>query len=95
MKHHTTASLLALAALAQASPLLPASNTATQHIPVVRRRATTLTPDQIGAAGDRLRAKYGFPTVASRQQKRAGQTVGVGITNEVRATGPLGDSPAA
>ncbi|EIN11518.1 acid protease [Punctularia strigosozonata HHB-11173 SS5] len=85
MKHTTAASLLALASfqLAQASPFHPSSLSTATTIPVVRRRASTraLTPDQIGAAGDRLRAKYGRPTVVSKR-KRAGQTVGVSITNE-------------
>lgn len=65
--------LLALATFVAAEPL---------HVPLVRRapRPSTADLDHFSKAADRLRGKYG---VGSSSRKRAGQTVGVAMTNSV------------
>lgn len=66
---------LSIAALALADPI---------HVPLTRRNTGRRVKDasRYPAAGDFLRSKYGFETVASKLAKR-GETVGIELTNQV------------
>ncbi|EIN11517.1 acid protease [Punctularia strigosozonata HHB-11173 SS5] len=77
------ASLIVYAALAQASPHPPsmdANGGSSVHLPMIRRNIQW-TPERVGAYADHARAKYGYPTVASRP-RLARNTAGVAIMNE-------------
>jgi hypothetical protein len=82
----TLVALAAYASLAQASPR-PVSSQASRdgsslHLPMIRRQ-TSLNPEQAAAYFDHVRAKYNYPTVASRR-RRARATNSISILNEVR-----------
>ena len=68
---------LSIAAVALADPI---------HVPLTRRNTGRRVKDasRYPAAGDFLRSKYGFETVASKLAKR-GETVGIELTNQVSA----------
>lgn len=66
---------LSIAAVALADPI---------HVPLTRRTTGRRVKDasRYPAAGDFVRSKYGFETVASKLAKR-GETVGLALTNQV------------
>ncbi|KAH9932456.1 uncharacterized protein B0H18DRAFT_25432 [Fomitopsis serialis] len=75
MVHATAWIPLSLAALALADPI---------HVPLSKRATGRRVKDvsRYPAAGDFVRSKYGFETMASKLRKR-GETVGTQLTNQV------------
>ena len=75
---HTLLPLLALVAATLANPLhVPPP----LHIPIARRSANrNASIERFAAHADHIRQKYGFKGALA---KRAGQTVGVGIIDQV------------
>lgn len=56
------------------------------HIPITRRAARVRTPEDYFAAGDRARARYGFPTSAQQNSKRMytrATAAGLSVVNQV------------
>lgn len=85
MVQYTLLSLLSLLAVATATPRhIPPP----LHIPLTRRSShRNASIERFAVHADFLRQKYGYKTTAARA-KRAGETVGVNIIDQVRSSAP-------
>ena len=82
MAHYTLLSLLSLAVSAAATPTFVPPPL---HVPLTRRSThRNASIERFAAHADFIRQKYGFAARNPNHAKRAGQTVGVGIIDQVR-----------